>query len=97
MTRGWNYGFPAWLLTSTCCACCDRFLRSGISIDSSEARSLRSFSLTTPFAAPQLQTVASREIPPHLLRDLLPGAVSAAFPSGENVAQWSSCLDCNVC
>lgn len=52
-----------------------RFLRSGISIDSSEARSLRSFSLATPFAAPQLQSVASREIPTGFLRDLLPGVV----------------------
>ncbi|EIE23941.1 hypothetical protein COCSUDRAFT_62469 [Coccomyxa subellipsoidea C-169] len=56
-----------------------RFLRSGISIDSSEARSLRSFSLTTPFAAPQLQTVASREIAPHLLRDLLPAGESLSL------------------
>ena len=32
-----------------------RFLRSGISIDSAEGRSLRSYALATPFAAPQIQ------------------------------------------
>ncbi|CAL8462569.1 g2102 [Coccomyxa elongata] len=36
-----------------------RFLRSGISIDSAEGRSLRSYAVATPFAAPQIQSFST--------------------------------------
>lgn len=67
-----------------------RFLRSGISIDSAEGRSLRSYVVSTPFAAPQIQSFSTPNAAASagvLLHGLFQGQCPAAVASS---CSWDS-------